>query len=197
MRGAPGRSWQVLCKRLLRNAPIEFAPQFVLRHWALSNSELGRAGENLSARALRRAGWRILGRRMITPHGEVDLVLAGAGELVCVEVKAGRVRQWPVVNGEVPADWSPLGRPGRRMGWDRLRAQKRASHWLARRLERGRLRGGRVDLVEVLLDSRRPRYTLVHHPQRQAPLGDGLENSSPTRVRRPIHPGSAPIRYRT
>ncbi|MDP6738786.1 MAG: YraN family protein [Planctomycetota bacterium] len=197
MMGWRARTWRATFKRVLRNGPIEFAPQWALRFWTLSNPELGRAGENLSARALRRAGWRILGRRMTTPHGEVDLVMAGAGQLVCVEVKAGRVRHWPVTDGRVPADWNPLGRPGRRMDRNRLCAQQRASHWLARRMEAGRLEGGRVDLVELLLDSHGSRHALVHHARCLTPLGEGPENSSPTRAQSPIHPDSTRIRYRT
>jgi hypothetical protein len=191
------RTWQAALKSVLRNGPIEFAPQWALRFWTLSNPELGRAGENLSARALHGAGWRILGRRMTTPHGEVDLVMAGAGQLVCVEVKAGRVRHWPVADGRVPTDWNPLGRPGRRMDWNRLCAQQRAGHWLARHLERGRLEGGRVDLVELLLDSRGSRHALVHHARCQAPLAESMEKTSPTGAQSPIHPDSARIRYRT
>jgi len=197
MMGWRARTWRAALKSVLRNGPIEFAPQWALRFWALSNPELGRAGENLSARALHQAGWRILGRRMTTPHGEVDLVMAGAGQLVCVEVKAGRVRHWPVADRRVPVDWNPLGRPGRRMDWNRLCAQQRAGHWLARRLERGRLEGGRVDLVELLLDSRGSRHALVHHARCQAPLTEITEKTSPTGAQSPIHPDSARIRYRT
>ena len=190
-------TWPATIRKVLRNGPIEFAPQLALRYWTLSSPELGRAGENFSARALRRAGWNIMGRRMTTPHGEVDLVMTGAGQLVCVEVKAGRVLHWPVSDEKVPADWNPLGRPGRRMDWNRLCAQQRAGHWLARRFEGGRLKGGRVDLVELLLESHGSRHALVHHARCQTPLSESSENSSPTRAQRPIHLDSAEIRYKT
>ncbi|PEQ11214.1 hypothetical protein B2G71_18170 [Novosphingobium sp. PC22D] len=47
----------------------------------------GRRGETLAAWFLRLQGWRVLGRRVRTPRGEVDLVVR-RGRTVCfVEVK--------------------------------------------------------------------------------------------------------------
>lgn len=48
---------------------------------------LGESGEAIAARALRRAGYRILAERYICPVGEVDLVARDRGTLVFVEVK--------------------------------------------------------------------------------------------------------------
>jgi putative endonuclease len=44
--------------------------------------------ETLAAAALERDGWRVLGRRLRTAAGEVDLVAERAGLLAVVEVKA-------------------------------------------------------------------------------------------------------------
>lgn len=54
--------------------------------------DLGRAAEDAVAAWLGREGWRILGRRVRSPHGgEVDLVaLDPIGVLVAVEVRARR-----------------------------------------------------------------------------------------------------------
>jgi putative endonuclease len=48
----------------------------------------GAAGERAAAKALRRAGYKILERNVRTPSGEIDIV-AREGDLLCiVEVKA-------------------------------------------------------------------------------------------------------------
>jgi len=49
--------------------------------------QLGESGEAIAARALRRAGYRILAERYTCPLGEVDLVARDGGTLVFVEVK--------------------------------------------------------------------------------------------------------------
>jgi len=47
----------------------------------------GRDAEGLAAAALERAGWRILGRRVRTPLGELDLVAEQGGLVAFLEVK--------------------------------------------------------------------------------------------------------------
>lgn len=49
---------------------------------------LGRRGERLAARFLRRKGYRILNRNWRCLAGEIDLVCADGDELVFVEVKS-------------------------------------------------------------------------------------------------------------
>ena len=49
--------------------------------------DLGESGEAIAARALRRAGYRILAERYTCPLGEVDLVARDGDTLVFVEVK--------------------------------------------------------------------------------------------------------------
>ncbi|MEZ6017782.1 MAG: YraN family protein [Planctomycetota bacterium] len=57
---------------------------------ARSTAERGLVGEELAARAARRSGLRLIGRRVPTRAAEVDLVaLDGEGALVVLEVKAG------------------------------------------------------------------------------------------------------------
>ncbi len=50
----------------------------------------GRAGESEAERFLRRKGYRILGRNVRTPQGELDLVARQADSLVFIEVKSRR-----------------------------------------------------------------------------------------------------------
>jgi putative endonuclease len=48
----------------------------------------GRRAEGLAALWLRCKGFRLLGRRLRTPHGEIDLVMRRGRLLIFVEVKA-------------------------------------------------------------------------------------------------------------
>lgn len=48
----------------------------------------GHGAETLAAWALRLKGYRILGRRVRTPHGEIDLVARKGDTVAIVEVKA-------------------------------------------------------------------------------------------------------------
>lgn len=54
----------------------------------LAAERRGRQAERIAAWWLRLKGWRIVGRRMRTPLGEVDLVARRGGMLAFVEVKA-------------------------------------------------------------------------------------------------------------
>ncbi len=51
-------------------------------------ADLGRQGEELACRELRRRGYAILARGYRTRHGEIDIVAKDDGVLVFVEVKA-------------------------------------------------------------------------------------------------------------
>lgn len=169
-------------RRALRRWAITLVPTLFLRLARADSAELGLAGEELAARALRGAGWKLLARRLVTPHGEVDLVASGGGLLVCVEVKTGRLPDLPRPRGAphavaagaaIPAAhlrW----RPGLRMDHERLERQRRAGRWLAARLggeQSGaeKLVGGRVDLIEILVPARSGRPVLVHHPDLRRP----------------------------
>jgi putative endonuclease len=57
---------------------------------AFLNRVLGDQGERAAARALRRAGMRVLMRGFRTPRGEVDLIARDGDTLVFVEVKTRR-----------------------------------------------------------------------------------------------------------
>jgi putative endonuclease len=55
-----------------------------------ARQRLGRAAEDLVARRLAGAGWRVLARNVRTGSGEIDLIGLDGATLVFVEVKAGR-----------------------------------------------------------------------------------------------------------
>ena len=55
-----------------------------------ARQSLGRYGEDLACRELRRRGYVILARRFRTRFGEIDIVAQDGGTLVFVEVKTRR-----------------------------------------------------------------------------------------------------------
>jgi putative endonuclease len=59
-----------------------------------ASRRLGRRGEALAARYLRRKGWKIVCRNARTGRGEIDLVAIDGGTLVFVEVKSRSERSW-------------------------------------------------------------------------------------------------------
>ena len=62
---------------------------------------LGRQGEDLACRELRRRGYAILARRFRTRHGEIDIVARDGDVLVFVEVKARSSRSFGGALGAV------------------------------------------------------------------------------------------------
>lgn len=53
----------------------------------MTRRELGGAGEELAAAALKRQGYKIVERNYVTPLGEIDLIAKQKGFLVFIEVK--------------------------------------------------------------------------------------------------------------
>jgi len=116
---------------------------------------------------------RILGSRVATPHGEVDLVAIAGKSLICVEVKTGRTKRdldFFGAAGQLPPPdhW----RPGHRVDQDDLARLRQAAGWLAMRLSTRDLElRGRVDLCELLLSTRSPvSLGLFHHLNLTDPL---------------------------
>jgi len=126
----------------LRRLLLRFAPRLFLRFLGPTNAEFGEGCEELATRWLVASGARVLGRRVATPEAEIDVVARLRDDLLCVEVKGMRTAREP---DELRY------RPGGRLDRERLQAQRRAGRWLARRLEHGKLQGGRVDLCEVFV----------------------------------------------
>ncbi|MBK7644060.1 MAG: YraN family protein [Planctomycetes bacterium] len=139
---------------MIRHAPALFA------RWCEPDSaELGELGEELAARHLRAQGWELLGRRLRTSAGEVDLLARERGQLVCVEVKTSRAVPVPRPRGVDPALARTNDQPGER--WRPAQAGRlaRAARLVAR--EHGAA-DARVDLVEVVLEPHRARVELRH-----------------------------------
>ena len=104
-----------------------------------ARQRLGRRAEDLVADRLDSAGWRIAGRNVRLPSGELDLVALDGATLVFVEVKAGRAgaRLGP----ELPAH-----AVGRRK---QLKLRRLAREWIAGRHGPSGVAGYRFDVVGV------------------------------------------------
>jgi putative endonuclease len=138
---------------------IAHAPALFARWCEPDAAELGLLGEELAARHLRAAGWVLLGRRLRTAAGEVDLLAREGGELVCVEVKTARSERIPRARGVDPARARLNDRPGERWKPAQAGRLERAARLLAR--EHGEA-SARLDLVEVLLEPGSARVELRH-----------------------------------
>ena len=96
---------------------------------------LGRRAEELVATRLGDAGWRIVGRNVRLPSGELDIVALDGSTLVFVEVKAGRA------GAERPAH-----AVGRRK---QVKLRRLAREWIAERLGPSGVAGYRFDVIGV------------------------------------------------
>ena len=101
--------------------------------------KLGRAAERLVAERLARWGWRIVGRNVRLPSGELDLVALDGRILVFVEVKAGRV-------GASRGPELPAHAVGRRK---QLKLRRLAREWIAEGRGPSGVAGYRFDVVGV------------------------------------------------
>jgi putative endonuclease len=177
-RGAAAR-----VRALLMRIAIPLAPRAVLWLARPGGEELGLIGEELAARALAAAGWRLLGRRVATPAGEVDVVARSGRLLIAVEVKAGRMPRFTVEaleprgcqRDDVPArpGAEPRWRPADRVDAASIARQGQAARWLAACLGASH---ARVDVVEVQICGRRARVLHLpdvgEPPVRRVPAAD-------------------------
>jgi putative endonuclease len=104
-----------------------------------ARQRLGRVAEQLVATRLERAGWRIVGRNVRLPSGELDIVALDERTLVFVEVKAGRTAAR--LGPEKPAH-----AVGRRK---QLKLRRLAREWIAERRGPSGVAGYRFDVVGV------------------------------------------------
>jgi putative endonuclease len=104
-----------------------------------ARQRLGRRAEELVAARLERSGWRIVGRNVRLPSGELDLVALDGATLVFVEVKAGRV-------GAAIGPERPAHAVGRRK---QVKLRRLAREWIAERRGPSGVSGYRFDVVGV------------------------------------------------
>ena len=101
--------------------------------------ELGRRAEQLVAMRLEGSGWRLVGRNVRLPSGELDIVALDGSTLVFVEVKAGQA-------GATVGPERPAHAVGRRK---QLRLRRLAREWIAERRGPSGASGYRFDVVGV------------------------------------------------
>ena len=104
-----------------------------------ARQRLGRNAEALVAAQLERAGWRLVGRNVRLPSGELDIVALDGSTLVFVEVKAGR-------EGNRTGPELPVHAVGRRK---QLKLRRLAREWIAARRGPSGVAGYRFDVVGV------------------------------------------------
>jgi putative endonuclease len=104
-----------------------------------ARQRLGRTAESLVATRLERSGWKLVGRNVRLPSGELDLVALDGSTLVFVEVKAGRV-------GTTAGPERPAHAVGRRK---QLKIRRLAREWLASGRGPSGVAGYRFDVVGV------------------------------------------------
>jgi putative endonuclease len=105
----------------------------------VARQRLGRAAEQLVAERLERAGWKIVGRNVRLPSGELDIVALDGETLVFVEVKAGR-------SGASLGPERPAHAVGRRK---QLKLRRLAREWIYERRGPSGVAGYRFDVVGV------------------------------------------------
>jgi putative endonuclease len=104
-----------------------------------ARQRLGRTAEDLVATRLERSGWRMVGRNIRLPSGELDIVGLDGSTLVFVEVKAGRA-------GTTVGPERPAHAVGRRK---QLKLRRLAREWIAERRGPSGVSGYRFDVVGV------------------------------------------------
>jgi putative endonuclease len=104
-----------------------------------ARQRLGRRAEQLVAARLAGDGWRIVGRNVRLPSGELDIVALDGSILVFVEVKAGR-------EGAAIGPERPAHAVGRRK---QLKLRRLAREWIAERRGPSGVLGYRFDVVGV------------------------------------------------
>jgi putative endonuclease len=104
-----------------------------------ARQRLGRRAEDLVAARLERSGWRMVGRNIRLPSGELDIVALDGSALVFVEVKAGRA-------GTTVGPERPAHAVGRRK---QLKLRRLAREWIADRRGPSGVSGYRFDVVGV------------------------------------------------
>lgn len=104
-----------------------------------ARQRLGRAAEQLVAIRLKRCGWRIVGRNVRLPSGELDIVALDGSTLVFVEVKAGRTDA--ALGPERPAHAVDRRK--------QIKLRRLAREWIAKRRGPSGVAGYRFDVVGV------------------------------------------------
>ena len=99
---------------------------------------LGRKGENLVAKHLKKQGCKILKRNFVTPFGEADLIVEDGDETVFVEVKTRTSERF--------------GTPAEAVGLEKQKRYYKIAQFYG--LQIGEEPNARFDVVQVFADGR-------------------------------------------
>jgi hypothetical protein len=171
------RALRALLRGWVRSAWLRHAPRTFLFHARPTPHELGLAGEELAARALLARGYRLLGRRLHTPHAEVDLWATRDDLSWAGEVKTGRCARLPGIRGGPAPRWDLRWRPALSLAPDQRHRLARAARYLGLRVQRD----AGVLLVEVLVDPT-TRALAVLEPVRLSLLPKRSSEAAPWRT---------------
>ena len=109
---------------------------------------LGELGEQIAARWLRRAGWRVVQRRFRSGHRDIDLVVERDGTVAFVEVKARRGARF--------------GHPVEAVNWRKQKElAKSAQVWIDRHGQPAEVY--RFDVIGILVDGEQVRIRHVEN----------------------------------
>ena len=111
--------------------------------------ELGRRAEDRAADHIEKSlGWKLLGRNIVNPYGELDIVALDGGELVIVEVRCRTL-------GEVQSSLDSVGPRKLRHLVNAGRAQADRMGWTG---------PWRIDLIAITADrdAAEPEWRLEH-----------------------------------
>lgn len=119
----------------------------------MTTTEIGRLGENLAAKYLKRKGFKILEKNNRQSHNEIDIIAADKEYILFVEVKTRTTNQELTL---------PYGSPASAVTKEKQRRTVRAAQSY---LLGGKAKGRqpRMDVIEVYLEKETGALLKIHH----------------------------------
>ncbi len=121
----------------------------------MSTQNIGRYGEKLSSRFLRRKGYRILDKNKHESHNELDIIACDKNTVVFVEVKTRTV----LAPSNIPYGLAALAVDRRKQA----RTVEAASHYLRRLSKKHASKQVRFDVIEVYIDRSTNKLLDINH----------------------------------
>lgn len=123
----------------------------------MNTTYIGRRGEKLAERYLKKSGYKILERNIHESHNELDIVAADKNYLVFVEVKTRSV-----LSDDAPL---PYGSPASAVTKEkRMRTVAAARKYLSRQCPKKHMeKQPRMDVIEIYLDKTNGNLLKLNH----------------------------------
>lgn len=121
----------------------------------MSTTDIGRLGEKIAARFLKKNGYKILAKNKRQSHNEIDIIAADKELILFVEVKTR----------SVSSDlYSPYGSPASAVDAKKqARTVQAARSYLMQNPSTSNGLQPRMDVIEVYLDRKTKKVLKVHH----------------------------------